>query len=144
MLLPTPPGLFRRLGALIYDLILLTGVLLAATALFLPFNPNLALAPGKSAYQAYLILVCLVFYVWFWTHGGQTLGMRAWKIKLCSSDMSPVTWKQATLRFASAMLSAGFLGLGFFWALFDSKKRTWHDIIAKTQLIHTHALDQQS
>ena len=131
----TPPGFFRRLGAIVYDSLLLLSVLFVATALILPFNDGEAFRSSQYAYPLFLLLVSLLFFGWFWTHGGQTLGMRAWKIKVCSEDSRPIGWTQATARFAAAILSWGICGLGFVWILFDKRNRGWHDILTKTQIV---------
>jgi uncharacterized RDD family membrane protein YckC len=85
--------------------------------------------------QLYLLLIAFAFFGWFWVHGGQTLGMRAWRLRLVSADGGPVSWKQAAIRFAAALLSWSCLGLGFFWALIDREKRAWHDRLSGTRLI---------
>jgi uncharacterized RDD family membrane protein YckC len=128
------PGLLRRLAAIVYDTILLAAVLFAATAAILPFNAGNAFRPGQYFYPAYLIGVSFLFFAWFWTHGGQTLGMRAWKIKVLTTDGNPINWRQAVLRFASALISWAVLGLGFWWILCDKQKRGWHDRLSHTML----------
>jgi uncharacterized RDD family membrane protein YckC len=128
------PGLLRRLAAIVYDTILLAAVLFTATAAILPFNAGNAFRPDQYFYPAYLIGVSFLFFAWFWTHGGQTLGMRAWKIKVLTTDGKPLNWPQAALRFFSALLSWLFFGLGFWWILCDRQKRGWHDRLSKTML----------
>jgi uncharacterized RDD family membrane protein YckC len=130
----TAPGLFRRLAAIVYDTLLLAAVLFAATAAILPFNSGSAFRPDQYFYPAYLIGVSFLFFAWFWTHGGQTLGMRAWKIKVLTTDGTPLNWRQAALRFFSSFLSWLFFGLGFWWILFDRQKRGWHDLLSNTSL----------
>ncbi|MFA5984219.1 MAG: RDD family protein [Methylococcaceae bacterium] len=129
---PPPPGLLRRLAAAVYDLFLLIALLFFATALLLPFNQGLAFTPRQFYYPAYLFLVSGLFYTWFWTHGGQTLGLRAWKIKILSVNQQPISWRQAILRFLAACLSWACLGLGFIWILVDKDRRSWHDRLSKT------------
>jgi uncharacterized RDD family membrane protein YckC len=129
----SPPGLLHRLGALFYDSLLLFGVLFFATLALLPWH-GAAFGPHTLLYQVYLLAVTFLFFGWFWTQGGQTLGMRAWKIKLYSADGGAVTWQQAGLRFFAALFSIGLLGLGFLAALADPEKRCWHDRIANTRL----------
>ena len=81
--LPTHrPGLCRRLGALLYDGILLLGILFLATAILLPFRGGRAFQTDDWGYGIYLLGVVFLFFGWFWTRDGQTLGMRAWKIRL--------------------------------------------------------------
>ncbi|MDI1230256.1 MAG: RDD family protein [Methylobacter sp.] len=136
------PGFLRRLAAMFYDLLLLIAVLFVATALLLPLNSGQAFTAQQFLFPLYLLLVSFFFYAWFWTHGGQTLGLRAWKIKVLTLDRKPLTWKQALLRFSIAILSWGFLGLGVLWILIDKNQRSWHDHLSKTALFFdTHDSD---
>jgi uncharacterized RDD family membrane protein YckC len=126
------PRFLRRLAAMFYDAILLLAVLFLATALLLPFNAGQAFTHQQVFYPVYLLLVSFVFYGWFWTHGGQTLGLRAWKIKVLTLNQQPLSWRLALLRFVVAIVSWLFFGLGFLWILIDKDKRAWHDHLSKT------------
>lgn len=128
------PGLIRRLAAIIYDSILLAAVLFVATAAILPLNSGAAFTSKQLFYPAFLVGISFLFYGWFWTHGGQTLGLRAWKIKVLTEDRKPMTWSQAMQRFVFAILSWAFFGLGFWWSVFDRQKRSWHDRLSKTAI----------
>jgi len=124
------------MGAVIYDALLLLAVLFLATALALPLNGGQAFASTQVLYPIYLLAVSFAFYGWFWTHGGQTLGLRAWKIKLVSANRPAVDWPHAALRFAGALLSWACLGLGFIWCMFDKDRQGWHDRLSKTRLVY--------
>jgi len=100
----------------------------------LPLNGGEAFSAQQFFFPLYLLLVSFFFYAWFWTHGGQTLGLRAWKIKVLTLDMKPISWKQALLRFMVAIVSWGFFGLGFLWILIDKNQRSWHDHLSQTAL----------
>ncbi len=132
---PGPPGFIRRLAAALYDFLLLLAVLFLATAVALPFNSGEAFSSDQTFYLVYLLIISFIFYGWFWTHGGQTLGLRSWKMVLQTTSQEPVSWKQAFVRFFTAAISWLFLGLGFFWALINKKKLTWHDILSGTMLV---------
>ena len=129
------PGFLRRLAAQIYDFLLLIAILFFSTALLLPFTSGEAVSDQQTLiYRIYLAVISFFFYGWFWTHGGQTLGMRAWKIKVLTLDQKNINWTQAVVRFLTAMISLGFFGLGFLWILFDKNRRSWHDHLSKTAL----------
>lgn len=126
------PSLLKRLLAIIYDSFLLFGVLFFATLI-----PSLV-AGGPirhPLFTLYLLVVTFVFFGWFWTHGGQTLGMRAWRLKVINEDGSGISWGKALVRFLLAGLSWLILFLGFLWALVDGNKQTLHDRLSKTMLI---------
>lgn len=129
-----PPSFFRRMGAIFYDSLLLLGVLFLATALLLPFSDGNAFSPNHPLYSLYLLFAAYLFFAWFWTRGGQTLGMRAWKIKVCSKNGDNLKWGQATIRFLIAIISWGIAGFGFFWILFNKERCAWHDILSKTKI----------
>lgn len=126
---PSAPGFLCRLACVVYDLLLLIALLFLATALLLPFNAGKAFTHEQIFYPIYLILVSFLFYGWFWTHGGQTLGLRTWKVKVLTTDRQPINWMQALVRFVTAFASCG---LGLLWILVDKKRRSWHDYLSKT------------
>lgn len=130
----TKPGLLRHLAVIIYDFLLLLALLFLATALLLPFNGGEAFTSHQVFYSFYLLAVSFFFYGWFWTHGGQTLGLRAWKIKVLNDKLKLISWRQAFIRFIVSLFSWGFIGLGFLWVLVDKNQRSWHDIASKTGL----------
>lgn len=134
------PGLLRRLAAIFYDAWLITALWLLGAGIDALIRSALGGAPGQGAYwalQLYLIAVPIAFYCWFWTHGGQTLGMRAWRLRLVSSDGSTVDLRQALTRCAAALLSWLALGLGYLWILIDPEKAAWHDRLSHTYLVLT-------
>ena len=131
-------GLVRRLMAIIYDLLLLLALLFIATTAAMAVNRGNAIVPGQPLYPfyvVYLLAISFVYYGWFWTHGGQTLGMKTWKMKLQQENGEAVTWSLALARFITAIISWAAAGLGFFWSLFHPQRRTWHDLVSKCVLL---------
>ncbi|MEN8174259.1 MAG: RDD family protein [Pseudomonadota bacterium] len=132
------PGLLRRLAAMVYDALVAFAVLFVAdAALIVPAQgwlhiENLA---GRWWFLAYEIGVVVLFFTWFWSHGGQTLGMRAWRLKVVRADGAPLKFADALRRFAAAVLSWLPAGLGFLWALVDRQGLTWHDRLSRTRLV---------
>ncbi len=131
------PSFWRRLAAQLYDFFLLIAVLFLATALLLPFTAGLAVTDQHALiYRIYLVVVSFFFYGWFWTHGGQTLGLRAWKLTVLTQDQKTLDWSQALVRFATASVAWGFFGLGYLWILIDKDSRGWHDHLSKTAVYY--------
>jgi len=130
-----PCNLLRRLAAILYDCLLLTAVLFVGTAILIPFIGGNAIESGNLAYNAFLLLISFLYFGWHWVKGGQTLGMRSWHIFVINESGQNPNWRQASLRFFSALLSLLLLGLGFVWSLFDKKKLALHDHLSKTRLI---------
>lgn len=130
----TAPGFLRRMAAICYDSLLLFAVLFFATAIVLPLNAGQAFTSQQYLFPIYLLSICYLYFVWFWTKSGQTLGMKSWKIKLCLNDGRKVGWINAGIRFFAAILSLAFFGIGFLWSLIDKNQLCWHDYLSKTKL----------
>lgn len=129
------PSLFKRLLAIIYDSLLLFGTLFfSALIALLIFGESASRSP---LFTLYLFVVSFLFYGWFWTHGGQTLGMKAWKMRVCMPDGSQINWLRALVRFMGACLSWLLLGAGYLWVLFDARNQSLHDHLSGTQLVYT-------
>ncbi len=128
-------GFPRRFGAMVYDSLLVVAVALLATVIAMVVSRN-TLTEHHLAFQVYLFLVQCWFFSWFWTHGGQTLGMRAWKIRVERLDGTPVTWGQALPRFTIAWAT---LGVGLLWTLIDRDKQAIYDRITKTRVVRVWA-----
>jgi uncharacterized RDD family membrane protein YckC len=79
--------------------------------------------------QAFIVAALAAYFVWCWLRGGQTLAMKAWRIRLV--DLTPA---RALLRFVYALV---FLptGISILWALFDKDRQFLHDRLAGTRLI---------
>lgn len=130
-----PAGIARRFAALLYDTLLLGGVLFVASALALILNGGQPIQGTNFYYSAYMLLVSFLFFAWFWLHGGQTLGLRVWRLRLVRNDGGPLTPRHALLRYLAALLSCAACGLGFLWALADRERLTWHDRLSGTRII---------
>jgi uncharacterized RDD family membrane protein YckC len=132
-------GLFRRLGAMLYDTLLVVAMWMAT--LF----PMVAIANHAvygATVQTILFLETYAFFVLFWLYRGQTLGMLAWKLAVGTEDGSPLSLRQATLRFFGAMVSAACLGLGYLWIWIDRDNRSWGDILSATRIVKVPAREK--
>lgn len=134
-------GFLRRMGAMIYDSLLLTAVWL--TTLFFMVAANNS-AVGGALLQTVLFLESFVFFAFFWLRNRKTLGMLAWHLELQPNSVAgpdgnpvipPLTLKQVTLRFLGACLSIACLGLGYLWILIDPQKRSWADLLSGTRIV---------
>ncbi|MBY8099779.1 RDD family protein [Vibrio fluvialis] len=144
-----PAGLFRRLGALFYDSLVVMAILMIAGGVVVAVLEALAAtglfsyAPYQDAgelltrhpiwspvYTLYLAATWIYFFVYFWTRGGQTLGMRAWKIVVCNQNGDRISATQALIRLATSVF-----GLGNLTVPLDPKKRAFQDMWAKTQVL---------
>ena len=134
---PTLPsaGLLRRIGALVYDLLLLLAALMVVTALATLVTGGEALYPAPWWYQLLLVATWALFWCGFWVHGGQTLGMKAWHIRVRTADGRPLGWREAGLRLLAAVPAMAPAGVGLWWLLFDSDRLAWHDRLSRTRVV---------
>ena len=127
-------SLLRRLGAMLYDSLLVLAILFVATLPFIAARDENPVEPGDLLYQLAMLGVMFAFFVGFWTSHGRTLGMQSWGLQLESDDGSRPTFGQAALRFFAAIVSLLPAGLGFFWQLVDIKGLSWHDRLSGTRV----------
>ncbi|WP_428775101.1 RDD family protein [Vibrio sp.] len=144
-----PAGLFRRLGALIYDGLVVIAIEMMAAGIVIAILEALVAAGlinyggymdvsdmlghhpiWSPLFTLYLVVIWIYFFVFFWTRAGQTLGMRAWKIQIRSEDDSPISVTQALIRLATSAF-----GLANLVVPFDPRKRGFQDIWAKTKVV---------
>lgn len=69
-----------------------------------------------------------------WRRGGQTLGMRPWRLHVSGCDGEPAPWHCLWLRYAVGTLSLLAAGFGFWWAWIDRDRLAWHDRLSGTRM----------
>ncbi|WP_422879646.1 RDD family protein [Noviherbaspirillum cavernae] len=110
------PSLKRRLASMVYEAMLLFGVLFISGWLFSTLLQQRHALYLRDALQDWLFLVIGLYFVWFWTHSGQTLAMKTWRIRLETRDGSAVGTKRAIGRYLLSWLWV-LPGLALAWAL---------------------------
>jgi uncharacterized RDD family membrane protein YckC len=153
----TTPSLRRRLGSMLYEAMLLFGVLFISGWLFSTLLQQRHALYLRHALEAWLFLVLAAYFIWFWTHGGQTLAMKTWRFRLVDAAGQPVGPWRAALRFLLAWLWV-LPGLALAWAVhgrqwalvlipalnvvlwaltarFDPQRQFLHDRLAGTRLV---------
>lgn len=133
----TTPGVSRRLLSLVYEILLLTAVVLLAggmaAALAQLTNPALT----KLLTRIIAIVACTVYFSWQWQRSGQTLPMKTWRMRLETVDGARITVPRALLRAALATAGYLLLGLSVIWAFVDRDRQFLHDRLAGTRLVST-------
>ena len=123
--------------ALFYDLWPALALWMAASAVFLIAHDQQPLA-AFSGLQWLLWLLCWLltgaYATISWRRGGQTLGMRPWRLRVVGADGSALTWKAVWLRYLIGTASVLLGGLGFWWAWVDRDRLTWHDRVSGTRM----------
>lgn len=117
-----------------YDGLLLLALLFVVTFLFTLLFGSVAQHQARHGLQALLWVVAGVYFVSYWTHGGQTLAMQTWRIKLTDHMGGKVSMGQALLRYIAATAGLLFFGAGLVWALFDREGLFLHDRLVGTRM----------
>jgi len=123
------PSLARRLAAMVYEAFLIFAVAFLAAWIFFFASGARDATSGvlRRELQLFIVAVLAAYFLWCWLRGGQTLAMRAWRIRLVE-----VTPRKALVRF---LLAAALLPLSILWALLDREGQFLHDRLAGTRLI---------
>jgi uncharacterized RDD family membrane protein YckC len=69
---------------------------------------------SRSALQIYLALVLGAYFCWFW-HRGQTLAMRAWRLRLLGKNGEPPGYGASACRYAAALILLGPTVVSLLW-----------------------------
>lgn len=154
------PGALRRLACFVYEGVLLFGVVMVAGLLFGIVTQQRHALQGQPALQAFLFAVLGLYFVWFWSHGGQTMAMKTWHIRLTTTSGEPVSRLRAAGRyvlswiwFLPALVSVHLSGLNgglpvsaalltgiatyLLLTRFQPQRQFWHDAVCGTQLVDT-------
>jgi uncharacterized RDD family membrane protein YckC len=129
----------RILGSAIYDGLVILGLLMLAGFIAVYLNK---LITGEEAidhnplFQIYLLVIIIGYFIYFWKKSGQTVGMKAWRIKLVNLDNTSFTYRQLLLRFVVAIPSFCCFGIGILWQYISSKKLNWQDLASQTRLVY--------
>ncbi|MGP4844226.1 RDD family protein [Marinobacter sp. 1Y8] len=142
-----PAGLGRRLLAMLYDGLICIAVLIVCTwgytmlaAWVIGFDEYKAMAESGALNSdplltSILFVLLFVFFGYFWTRTGQTLGMQVWRIRIENANGTSIRWPQALFRFLSGWVSWLTAGLGYIWMLWDSDKKTWTDRFSESRVV---------
>jgi uncharacterized RDD family membrane protein YckC len=160
---PRPASLARRLAAMGYEALVVAAILLIASLPFAGAATGRLDGTARHLFQAYLFLVLGLYFVWCWRRGGQTLPMKAWRLRLVDRAGAPLATSRAILRYALAALAlgssavavlvlwrypraaAGWLALApglvtILWSLADGDRQFLHDRLAGTRIVPAAAL----
>lgn len=156
--MPMAPSLKRRMACFVYEGVLLFGLLMVAGLAYgIAYRQRNAMF-GRGGLQAVLFIVLGVYFVWLWSHGGQTLAMKTWRIRLVGPSGDPPSTGRCGLRyllawawFAPALLALWLTGARDAWAIAGALfigvlgyaalalllpgQQFWHDIACGTRLV---------
>lgn len=128
------PGIARRLASAVYEALLVFALVLVATFPFLALVGDATQGWRRHLLQLWVLGVGAAYFTWFWTHGGQTLPMKTWRLRLERAEGGPVGVPRALHRYLLAVLGTFAGGLGFLWAFVDRDRQFLHDRLAGTAI----------
>jgi uncharacterized RDD family membrane protein YckC len=133
-------GLRPRLASMLYELVLLVGVLAVGFLfpwMFVFSQLDLKETPAWAGWFLWLHVFVLlgVYFIYNWRRSGQTLAMRTWRLRVVTARGGKLSWARASFRYALACPSVLCFGVGFLWALFDLDNLFLHDRLAGTRVV---------
>jgi uncharacterized RDD family membrane protein YckC len=130
-----PARLGWRILSLIYDSLPMIPLVMLTSAAFVWLHGGRTVenALGFALLQL-LAMWALVglYFVLSWRRGGQTMGMRPWRVRVLASDGKPATLSALWLRYLVATLTPG---LCLLWCLVDGERRGLHDLASGTVFV---------
>lgn len=117
---------WKHLAALVYDIFPILGIFLTTSLFLLLLRQGQEIGPHNLWFQLLLLFEVWFYFAYSWKKGGQTLGMRAWKLGIVNHHK--MTWSAATLRFLAGLLSTLLLGLGLWAKLWRQDQQSWMDM----------------
>jgi len=132
-----PCPLLRRLAAMLYDSMALIAIWMAGGALAVAVS-NGAVESGRISFQVFLLVLSFLYFWLCWRRGGQTLGMRAWRIQL-DPGVEPFGAVRTLARMLGAIAAILPLGLGYLWSLGRPDRATWSDLASGSALVVAHS-----
>ena len=128
-------GVMRRIAAGCYDALLLGSIWMLATLAIVALRGGESVPAGQLGYQLLLLGAAALFFITSWLRGGQTLGMRAWRLRVERQSGDPLDAQTGIVRFIGGLLSVLTCGLGLLWLWIDRDELTWHDRLAGTRVV---------
>jgi uncharacterized RDD family membrane protein YckC len=121
------------IGVVIVAVSILLGIVMAGAA---ASDAAGAAVGGALLWLVVILVVSLAYFPWFWARGGQTPGMKMFRLRVVrDADGGPVSGMSAFLRLIGFWVNSVVFYIGFIWIFVDKRRRGWHDLIAGTVVI---------
>lgn len=132
------PTLRRLAGSLFYESLVIFSLLMVGFWIPQTILAGAGVAMHGRLMILHIFLLLMIYFVWFWINGGQTLSMKTWRLRLISADGYRLRPAQALLRYLAAWPSVIFV-VGLLWVFVDRDRRFLHDRIAGTRIVSTES-----
>lgn len=129
-----PAPVWRRLFAALYDILICICLVLLAGLLYLALMQGHAESLKSPAYMIYQLSILSGYFILSWHFGGQTLGMRPWRLHLLNNEGHYLSWKASIWRYLIQMLTLTGCGIVFLTTFTDRNKRALHDILSRSRI----------
>ena len=120
----------KRIAASIYDLFLLLGVWFAVGSFAVWINGGII--EVKWIGPSLVVTSTWIFYGYFWTHGGKTLGMAVWKFEIYSIDKNKINFRKVSIRFFFNIITVLLGGIPLMFMYFSKNNLSLSDYLSKT------------
>lgn len=100
----TAPTLRRRLAAFLYEGVLLFGLVMVVGLIYSIAVDQRHGLQGRQGMMAVQFLALSAYFMWLWTHGGQTLALKTWQLRLVTPDGGTLSPLRALLRYLTSWL----------------------------------------
>lgn len=129
------PSFKRRLGGVLYEALTVAALWMLASAIITTLLGNATHGRPRLVLQGLSLLVISAYFLWCWTHGGQTLAMKTWRIRVLQANGAPLSLAAALCRYLIATAGMLLAGATLWWAWFDRDGQFMHDRLAGTRLV---------
>ena len=133
-----------RFLSLLYDFFPMLGIWFVVVVVSILLHRGEAIESNTVAGMLELIALLAatgVYATASWRRGGQTIGMKPWRVYVDAAGGGQATWRALWIRYGVGVLSLLLAGAGFWWAFIDRDRLTWHDRASGTRFIRDPARD---
>jgi uncharacterized RDD family membrane protein YckC len=133
--------IWKHFAAFLYDVFPILGIFIMTSLIVMFIKQGEIVDQHTLWFDTLIALELALYYIYSWKVGGQTIGMRAWHIKIVPNNVNQtnLSWAQAIIRFFIGTLSTILCGAGLFWKIVSNNNQSWMDISSQTKTI---ALDK--
>jgi uncharacterized RDD family membrane protein YckC len=121
---------------MLYDALAVLGICFVAGGIAVGLNHGLAVPANSPGFSLMLLVLNYGYFAFCWRRGGQTLGMKSWRVRVVDAGTGAlISWWQTLVRFSVGLAAWVPAGMGYWWSVFDAEGRSWTDRASGSRLI---------